>query len=356
MPNASTAAASNSNCFDLMRVLAATAVLYSHSFALLGMPEPQPIAGQSWGSLAVAAFFAISGYLVCSSWTRDPSVSRFAVRRALRIIPGLFVVVFVTAVLLGPALSSLSVPEYFDDNRTIKYFFSTLLFLSVPELPGLFEHNPFPHANNGSLWTLRYEILMYAVLAVVGAGLPARYFKSACVTLLGGLVVCWFGLTLYDIKPYKIPLVWRLGTELYGDRLCVLGIYFFTGACLHLFRERLRLSPLLAATLCILPVLLNNADWVTPLLWLAIPYGAITLAYRAPASLRVVSIHDYSYGIYIYAFPVQQVVVSMLPQAPQRWLLSLLITLVVTVILAALSWHWVEKPMLRLKGKFLRSA
>jgi peptidoglycan/LPS O-acetylase OafA/YrhL len=79
---------SRSNSFDFLRVSAALLVLYSHSFSLVGLPEPASMAGQSYGSLAVALFFAINGYLVCQSWVHDPSPLRFVVRRALRILPG----------------------------------------------------------------------------------------------------------------------------------------------------------------------------------------------------------------------------------------------------------------------------
>ena len=105
------------NAFDFIRVVAALAVLYSHSFPLFGLPEPSH-AGQTLGSLAVAIFFAVSGFLVCQSWLRDPDVYRFTLRRALRIMPGLIVAVAFTAFVAGALDTRLPLSEYFTARGT----------------------------------------------------------------------------------------------------------------------------------------------------------------------------------------------------------------------------------------------
>lgn len=341
------------NCFDFIRVAAALAVLYSHSFALIGRPEPQPIAGQTFGSLAVALFFAISGFLVCQSWSRDPSPGRFAGRRALRIIPALLVVVILTALVIGPIFSTLSLKEYFLNKKSWSYIPYTLFFLGVPPLPGLFEDNYFPNSNNGSLWTLRYEVLMYAVLAMAGNCLPRSKLKFACITLLFVFSVAWIGLTAGKLTPYQIPFVWRLGTELYGDRIFNLGAFFFAGCCIYLYFEKIRISLLFAVFLIIISIIITDKNIATPILWIALPYGAVAFAYRAPSAFQKMNGFDCSYGIYIYAFPVQQIVSHTLTDVSERWFTSLVISALITIILAALSWHFIERPALSLKDSLI---
>ena len=337
------------NCFDFLRVFSALAVLYSHSFALIGRPEPQPIAGQSFGSLAVAIFFAISGFLICQSWVRDPSPWRFAGRRALRILPGLLVVVLFTAFLVGPIFTTLSWQAYFGTNAAWSYIPRTFLFLAVPPLPGLFDANPYPTVNNGSLWTLRYEILMYAWLAVVGTLLPKAHLKAACNLSFFGFAILWTALLFLDDIPLKVPFIWRLGTELYLDRIASLGAYLFAGCCLHLYFNKIRFSLLGAGLLIALTATVSNNNLVMPILWIAIPYAAITFAYQGPTFFQKLSGFDYSYGIYIYAFPVQQVLVQIIPNSKENWFVTFAASILITALLAAASWHLVERPCLGLK-------
>jgi len=159
--NQSGAVYSRQNAFDFLRVAAALAVLLSHSFPIVGLQEPTPVAGLTMGKLAVAVFFAISGYLVCQSWQTDPHVGRFAARRALRIFPGLLVMLLLTVLVLGPALTEVRLSEYFGAGATRKSLLYGALGLGSFPLPGLFEHNPMPGGVNGSLWTIKYELLMY---------------------------------------------------------------------------------------------------------------------------------------------------------------------------------------------------
>ncbi|MGO4377458.1 acyltransferase family protein [Pseudoduganella sp. RAF53_2] len=101
------------NAFDVLRMTAAAAVLYSHSFPLLGLPEPEPLPGLTWGRLAVAVFFGISGFLVAQSWESDSHGLRFLARRALRIFPGLLVLALLSALVLGPAVTVLPLAGIF---------------------------------------------------------------------------------------------------------------------------------------------------------------------------------------------------------------------------------------------------
>ena len=113
-------AGSRDNAFDVLRLLGATLVLVSHSFALVGLAEPH-LGHSSFGAIGVEVFFAISGFLITASWLSEPRLRAFLVKRALRILPALFVTVLASAFLLGPLVSDLSPISYFSSVAPDKY-------------------------------------------------------------------------------------------------------------------------------------------------------------------------------------------------------------------------------------------
>ena len=337
------------NAFDALRVAAALAVLYSHSFILYGLPEPVPMAGQALGSLAVALFFAVSGFLICQSWERDPHLGRYAARRALRILPGLWVVVLLTALVVGALYTTASLSGYFGSFSPWRYIATGGLAMGSPKLLGVFESNPLPSATNGSLWTLKYEIIMYLLLGILGRYLPGATLKAKCSVAFLVCAGLWLFFATKGYQKVALPFAWRLGTEIYLDRMAYLGAFFFAGACSHLYFERIRLSRALALILIAPLPFIDHPVLVMALLWFVVPYGVLVFAFKAPAICRKMNGFDYSYGIYIYAFPIQQIV-SLLGRAHQwSWGIVLVVSALATVLLAALSWNYVERPALRLK-------
>lgn len=337
------------NAFDALRMLAAMAVLYSHSFALYGLPEPLLLAGQSFGSLAVALFFSVSGFLICQSWERDPHFGRYAARRALRIFPGLWFVVLITALLIGAIFTTVSLADYFGSASPWRYIVTGSLALGSPKLIGVFEDNPFPLSTNGSLWTLKYEIIMYVLLAVLGRLSAGSRMKLKCGLALLVFASMWLVFVTSGQKNVPVPFVWRLGAEIYLDRIGYLGAFFFAGACAYLYFDRIYLSRLVATIVPIGLYFVDNSVLVMVTLWAAVPYIALVFAFKAPLVFRKVNGHDYSYGIYIYAFPLQQIISQIGTQYQWSWAQVLALSTVATASAAALSWHYVEKPALRLK-------
>ncbi len=166
-PTGAPARAHAANNFDFLRLAAAAAVLVSHQYALGGQPEPRLLAF-SWGGLGVLVFFAISGYLVAASWQHDPHAGRFVARRLLRVWPGLAVACLLTALVLGPLVSSLSTGAYLRHPET-RHFLKILGLASFDAgLPGVFAGNPLAGSANGSLWTIPVEVRCYLALVVVG--------------------------------------------------------------------------------------------------------------------------------------------------------------------------------------------
>lgn len=322
---------SRQNNFDFLRIVAAFLVLVSHQYALNKLPEPS-IFRMSLGTFAVLIFFSVSGFLVSQSWRQDSSALRFAAKRFLRIWPGLAMVTLVAAFVLGPVVSSLDTRAYYA-HPELPDFLRNLKVVTIRYvLPGVFEENVYPRAVNGSLWTIPLEVRCYIALLLIGlVGLMKKPWVVAAGTVLFGA---------YYFAVVRDPLNYQYH----------FGLYFFAGVCLDLFRrfwEDKAVYLLAVAGAISLACHLLDADRVA-LLFL-IPVAAVVIGTRSfPVVNRAGRFGDLSYGIYIYAFPVQQTVLwavgKTLPFAA-----GLALSAVVTALCAFLSWHLVEYPALRLK-------
>lgn len=325
------------NNFDSVRLLAAAMVLYSHQLALSGRAETTPLHFATWGYLGVMMFFVISGYLVCTSWERDPAPWRFLRRRALRIWPALAVVTVLSSFVLGPLLSHLPWPAYFASGETWAYL-ATAVFWIQQTLPGVFQDNPFARAVNGSLWTIPYEVGCYLGLLLCGRlGLLKRIGPSLLVWLLAWLTLGWI-----FSGPGPYPRIWSLE----------LGCCFVSGVLLQQLRPlwQKRIGPVLISA-ALLAAGLHVLGWTLPAVLLLMP--VVTLAFGTchwPVLSQAGRWGDFSYGLYIYAFPVQQCVVMF--WGPKHPLLAqLLLSLLLSLGCAAMSWHLIEKPALRYKPR-----
>lgn len=330
------------NNFDSLRFWAALAVLWSHAFsAAMGSEIWEPMivlsGGQTTlGTIAVAVFFVISGYLITQSFERSRSAWRFAKARVLRLMPALLIVLLLSGLVIGPLVTVLPLSEYFESWGLYRYMFlngSLLGFSGL--LPGVFVDNPLPYVN-GPLWTLRFEAACYGLIFVLGIlGLLNRYVTLALFT--AGVVFLTFD------GPYAIDdfLQWNHRVDLTTK--------FLAGAVLYHWRPRLNGT---AATVCagvsLLTLLAGG-------FWLALPtvfaYLVIYVAF-APARLpNMARFGDLSYGIYIYGWPVKQLVLHY--DLAGTWYGVGALATVITIGLAFLSWHVVEKVALSFKDRTL---
>jgi peptidoglycan/LPS O-acetylase OafA/YrhL len=326
------------NNLNLIRALAATAVLVSHAFPIaLGPGTPEPFEawlGASLGHMAVLVFFAASGFLITASFQRSENLSAFAAARAARLLPGLAVSILLVALVMGPAVTTLSPAEYLAEPRTWTFILRNILTYPVQfDLPGVFQTNPNT-AVEGSIWTLCYEIACYVGVAMAGvAGLLARRGPATVVILawvLLGQVLAQAGVkTIYQL-----------------DQLLALSQPFALGMIAWLWRDRLPVSFAALALLVVAVALTRHTVLGEAALVLALSYGTLVLAVRpAKALLTYNRLGDYSYGIYVYAFPLQGLMVWALgPQTP--WL-NMATAFPATLACAVLSWHLVERPALR---------
>lgn len=330
---------SRDNNLNLLRIGAATAVLVSHAYPLaLGAGTPEPLTastGFTLGTSAVFVFFAISGFLISQSFDRRRNELVFWWGRFLRIIPGLIVAVSLTALVLGPVASDLTVHSYYRSPAVATYVIRNVtLFALQPGLPGVFTSTPYPIFVNGSLWTLFYEVVCYAMVAVVG--LLCRSTRAFALFVLAFMVfyVCFRQSIDSDARVAK---------------LAMLSLPFVLGMCAYRARRFIPLSGLLLAGLVLLCVVFRETVMFRELFVTSLAYGALCVGFTRISGLAEYNrVGDYSYGVYIYAFPIEQMTAWALDE-PTPILVST-IAFVPTLLLAILSWHLVEKPALRLKS------
>lgn len=199
------------NNFNLIRIIAALAVLVTHSFALaIGTADAEPFRkslGMTMGSIAVDVFFITSGFLVTSSLLNRQSTIEFIWARVLRIFPALIVMLLLTVFVLGVIFTTLPTLTYLSLPQTYIYFAkcATLITGVAYNLPGVFDSNPYKNAVNGSLWTMPHEVRMYAILAIVWFVL--RIIPKLRSTAFQAIIVIFaFVAGIYVLTSYFSPL------------------------------------------------------------------------------------------------------------------------------------------------------
>lgn len=335
------------NNFNLIRMSAALAVLVTHSFALaIGTQDAEPFRqslGMTMGAIAVDVFFVTSGFLVTASLLTRQNTIEFIWARALRIAPALLVMLVLTVFGLGIYFTSLRLSAYLTDSQTYIYFLkcATLITGVSYQLPGVFNDNPYKMAVNGSLWTLPYEIKMYAILAVVWVALRTtkhNRLRAAKVAILTGAGIAGS----LVIAGHFYPLVKGEFTNLF--------FLFFSGAAFYVLKQNIILSRWIfwLFSIALLTSALANKDVFFVVYKLTIAYVLLYIAYIPSGWIRKYNrLGDYSYGVYIYAFPVQQSVAALIPGVSV--LSMVMISAATTIFLAVLSWHIIEQRALGLK-------
>ncbi len=330
------------NNFNLIRFIAASAVIVSHSVLISGgadVVEPlEQLTGFTLGDHAVNIFFVISGFLVAKSLLQKKDLTAYASARILRIVPGLFVMALFSAFVIGPALTGLSLGTYFSSLATWIYAPLIATLGADPldlALPGLFAANPFPDMLNGPLWTLRYEAIAYIALVLAAAiGIYANPRR------FGGFLALF--LVVFIIWSFWRPMP---ETRSSLDHLMRFFLAFGLGSAFYMLRERIILHGGIMAGLFLLMLALAATPLYHAALLVFTAYATIWFAF-IPAGFirRFNTLGDYSYGIYIYGWPVAQAVIALFPglSAPEVFIIGFGLTLP----LAMASWHGIEKPAL----------
>lgn len=327
------------NNLTALRWLASLMVLYGHAHVFLGQPEPLFLGNMPLGPLGVWIFFSISGYLVMQSWTNDPHFTRFFAKRALRIFPALVICTLLSAFVLGPALTTLDLAAYFQHPVTWGYLDNIYLYITYP-LPGVFATNRLPHAVNGSIWSLPVEFFMYAVIALVGLLKAPRWAWLLLSLAMVALSAAWARTSPDMLVFYRTDL----------RQVVICGTYFVIGAAFYRYQISRFFNLSTVGTLTIFWMCLSfSADFFIVGSWFILPFITLGFGLTKGHWISKITRYDYSYGIYIYAFPVQQTLVHLYPQQSLRE--HLLSATAITLALAAASWHLVESKALKLKPR-----
>jgi peptidoglycan/LPS O-acetylase OafA/YrhL len=325
-----------------LRFLAAGAVILFHSYALTDRWTDEPLwaafAPLNLGALGVHVFFVLSGFLVTQSWLTRPTLRSFAAARALRIYPAL-VAATVFTILLAGATSTLPWREYLASPVTAHYLLGNASGASfVTHLPGVFPNNPMPDAN-GSLWTLPVELRLYVAVAIAGA---VGLFLRPRAWLAAALVLVAAALAWPDAVPLapSVPVTRQL------------AFLFLLGSLACVWQRHLRLSlpvAALAVAIVLADVTGGAREGIAHAFLLA--YVVLVVGWHPALRVsRVARLPDLSYGLYVYAFPIQQAIVHLDPGVAPARLFAL--TLACTLAVSAVSWYVIEAPMLKLKSRF----
>lgn len=312
------------NGFDGLRLMLATGIVAFHSVTLThGSADAMPPMVQAAARLILPGFFALSGFLVAGSMARSASLREFMLLRLVRLLPALSLVVAATALLLGPLMTHLPLRDYLRDPLLPAYFRNVW---GQPQfyLPGLFAANPRPGVVNGTLWTIPLELVCYIVLAALALLPGAKRLVLAvpvCILLIPGL----------------------------GPANQDFFASFALGALLFALRAWLPLHGLMGLGAIAAALLLEYRFPATPLVALPLAYAVVWLGCRRIPSWLTRG--DYSYGLYLCAYPLQQMLLAVMPG--QAWTANLAMGWMLGLGGAMLLWHAVERPILDRKHEWI---
>lgn len=301
------------NNMGVVRYLLAFVVLVCHYFGLVAPDEMPPMPITSYE--AVGGFFALSGFLMFHSYLRSRSFTDYLRRRARRIIPPYFTVV-IGAALGCVAVSTLTPTAYFSSSGFWAYLGANLTFLNFlhPTLPGVFEHNLLP-AVNGSLWTVKEEWLLYLSVPALVWGL--RHVR---------LRPLWWIVLIYLLSAgYRYLLIWLFevtGREIYDilERQFIGQLmYFYVGVGVYFLYDKFRCHwwQVLMASALLVVMSIEFRGLHVLLYPAAVSLITLVLSLCLPVIGRVASIPNISYELYLFHFPVVQLVEQS--GIPERW-------------------------------------
>lgn len=340
---------SRENNISFLRLLGALFVLWGHSYALVNGPggEKDPaseiIEGYTAFSMGlpgvgVSLFFLLSGFLITKSFVLRGNFLEFMEARILRIFPALIVVVVLSVFVLGPLFTSLSFQDYFSHKNTWSYLARNASLSSVQfSLPGVFSDNPRLGVN-GSLWTLPVEFKMYLLVGVFGV--LGVFSSKAIFNLFLVILLLTFSHSSGDFVLLEKESHARL------------AIFFLTGCFFYINSEDIVVSFKIALALTAFLIIFNGSNAFDLLFSIVFSYWVLVAAYHPIVRLPAIDKYgDFSYGIYIYAFPVQQSVIALCPKVSVFYLN--LVSMPIVLVFAYLSWVLIESRFILMKGRFV---
>jgi peptidoglycan/LPS O-acetylase OafA/YrhL len=353
------ALAGHRNSLGLLRFVLAASVIFHHSFPLIGIPDPFAAfsRGQaSIGSVAVAGFFAISGYLIAKSGSNS-DVVQFMWRRFLRIFPAYWAVLLLTAFAIGPVLwivSGRPLGSYFveDGNGPLHYFTAnwnlSVGTYGIHDL--LVDTTPYGRAVqssvfNGSLWTLSYEWICYLLIGV----LVLFSVLSRARILVPAITVALFIAQVLNVA--SPGMLGNISPLLADNYIVLLTFTFMVGASFAMYSKQVPFDDRLGILSALVLIATIRFGGYSSVGMIAGAYFVLYLGARLPSRFQWIGQkNDYSYGIYIYGFLAQQVLASF-GLWRTGYLVFSVVALLVAFACAWLSWHVIEKNAMKLKDR-----
>ncbi|ELY6283273.1 acyltransferase [Cronobacter sakazakii] len=329
---------SRNNCFDVVRLLAAIAVIYFHHSLMFGMEPPKLDKGFSIGNIAVQVFFSISGFLIAMSFTRSSNFLIYMGKRVKRIFPAVTFCAFIMVYFFA---------SFYKDNifNYVTSWDTFINFLRISTLygrnvPGLWSEISSHTESNGPLWTLPYELVMYVIL---GASLSMHNSWKTPAFLL---ILCFFVTTLFREQLNSVGAYYAT-----FSKLAEFGLCFFTGSLLFMTITawntlKVRVN-LIAISLILITTLRGGNDMLAiGSIMISILVIMISLSFK---ERFIDGRFDISYGIYIWGWPLQILVIHYKPFGISEFVPSLIFTYLIVVIASSLSWAYIESPILKRK-------
>lgn len=329
----------NNNNFDLVRLLASLSVIYGHAFYLFNNNGEQDLVrkycGVDSGSASVYLFFFLSGMFISASYIKSNSWKKYTLMRMFRIWPALIVCIVLTVFVIGPIFTTINLANYFGSKQTWLFFFKNITLIKFePHLPGVFEHNHFNGSVNGSLWTLPNEMRCYLMVLLIGlTGLLNRKFIPLTIFIL-------FGTLFYVLNALLIGQIGQV-------------VFFTAGMAAYSFKEYILVDVKIAIVLILLTILFKYfvpsiffVAFFTSLIYSSLVFGT------AKFSLKFKLSGDFSYGLYIYGFLIQQIIASLYPKIQS--LESIIITIPIVLFISIWSWYIVELPLINYGKKLAK--
>lgn len=346
--------------FDFLRITLAIAVVTFHAMQYTGNPWLQTTPAWMIEYSVVPMFFALSGFLVTASGLRL-SLRNFLLNRGLRIVPALAVEIFVSALVIGPAVTTLNLKDYFTTTEFWTYFLNIFGYIHF-NLPGVFQDHVLTFVN-GALWTVPYEILCYVITSFLIYFRMINDPKKVLVLTLGFLAIGVF-FQFSGLLPHLSLFAAKVVKFVFIKRESQLLTAFLFGMLAYQLRRYIPHSAALAlgaAALCVAAAFVFDAsETLKPttriVLLPALTYVTVYLGLTTIKLPAFLTKGDYSYGLYLYHNPLLQIVIGIFPGIClinfYGGVFTVLVTLPFAFMLAVVSWHFIEKPILSLRKKF----
>jgi peptidoglycan/LPS O-acetylase OafA/YrhL len=322
---------------NLLRFICAALVIISHSSAVA---EGKIDLLSTWlggqcniGGAAVAVFFFLSGLYVAKSISNSSGIREYFIKRCRRIFPQLWIVVLVSAFILGPIVTTLSPAKYFRSSETYKYLFNMLL-LPVHNLPGVFSGHP-DSTVNGPLWTMPVEFLCYIILALIFFALKRKNTEKNSRAYLA-ITILSYVFYLYLSVVLKNDFLISIGRPI---------ICFFVGMTAYEYRKKIRLHPISGIVLLVALFLLKLDPLFNAFMVFIIPYAVVSIGLGLPQLPVKNRVFNCSYEMYLLGWPIQQLVIEKLGRmsAVENWLIAIPIDIIVGYLLYELTEKILKK-------------